>query len=208
MFMKNYTPSLFFIVKKRLKGRSFLYEFYFKNKKTLDIGCGEGEFMKHDKELIYGLDPNKRVIDRLEKEGYKVVCSGAEKIPFADNEFETAHCHNVIEHLDVTTAYKMLMESARILRPGGILVLSSEIVTRKFWMTFGHVKPYPPEAVIKLLRPDSREEFDGLSNFEVVGLFYIGDYFKNKVIYLTTFCLGYFTPLFRREYFLVLRKNI
>lgn len=200
-------PSFWFILTNRLKGRNYIYEFYFKGKKTLDIGCGEGEFMKFDKELITGFDPNQRVVDKLKTEGYKAECASGAKMPFSDSEFEMAHCHNVIEHLDVNTAYAMLKEAARILKPGGSLVLSTEVVTKKFWETFGHVKPYPPRAVVKLLRPDSREEFEGIKSFEPIGLFYIGDLYKNKLLYLISFALGYFTPFMRREYFLVLRKK-
>lgn len=195
------------MLRTRRKGGNFIYEYYFKNKKTLDLGCGEGEFLKYDKEYMIGVDPNVRVIEKLVHEGYKAQVADARNLPFKDGEFEAVHCHNVIEHMDVATAYKMIEESARVLSSGGILVLSSEIVTRKFWMTFGHVKPYPPESVVKLLRPDSREEFEGIKNLEPVGLFYIGDYFKNKLIYLISFTLGYFTPLCRREYFLILRKK-
>lgn len=202
-----FKPSILYIIKAKLKNKSFLYEFYFKGKKTLDIGCGEGEFLKLDKNNITGIDPNERVINSLKGEGFKVFKSGAEKMPFNDGEFEVAHCHNVIEHLDISIAYKMLFETKRILKSGGILVLSSEVVTKKFWATFGHTKPYPPEAVIKLLRPDSREEFEGLNGFEPVGLFYIGDHFNNKLLYLISFIIGYFTPCLRREYFLVLKKK-
>ena len=204
---ENLVPGAMFILKSRLKGRSFVYDFYFKGKKTLDIGCGEGEFMRHDKALITGFDPNKRVVEKLVGEGFRAFSADARSMPFKDAEFEAAHCHNVIEHLDVEAALAMLKESGRILKKEGILVLSTEVVTKKFWETFGHVKPYPPAAIIKLLRPDSREEFDGLDCFEPAGLFFIGDHFKNKIIYFVTFFLGYFTPLFRREYFLVLRKK-
>lgn len=203
----NYAPSLLYIIRTRLSGKSFVYEFYCKGKKTLDLGCGEGEFLKHDKERMHGIDPNKRVIARLTGEGYHALCGSATDIPHADASFEVVHCHNVIEHLDIATAYTMLEESARVLKPGGHLLLSSEVVTKKFWETFGHVKPYPPAAVVKLLRPDSREEFDGIDTLESVGLFYIGDHHRNKFVYLVKFVLGYLTPLFRREYFLILKKK-
>ena len=196
-----------FILKSRLKGRNFLYEFYFKSKKTIDVGCGEGDFLKYDKALISGIDTNERVVKKLKAEGFHAALSSGAATPFADGEFEAAHCHNVIEHLSVDKAYGMIKETARILKSGGIFVLSSEIVTKKFWETFGHVKPYPPGAVRKLLRDESREEFEGISNLEYVGVFYLGNYHKNKFLYLISAFLGYYTPLCRREYFLVLRKK-
>lgn len=203
----SYIPSLFFIIKSRLKKRNFVYEFYCKGKKTLDVGCGEGEFLKNDKTLVHGFDPNERVVKRLAGEGYHVQSGSAAQMPYKDGEFEVVHCHNVIEHVDIPTAYTLLTESARVLKKGGHLVLSSEVVTKKFWDTFGHIKPYPPNAVIKLMRPESREEFDGIDTLEPVGLFYIGDYHPNKLVYLTMFILGHLTPFFRREYFLIFRKK-
>ena len=54
---------------------------------------------------------------------------------------------------------------------------------------------------MKLMRSNSRESFEGRQEFEFLGVFYSGDYFKNKLFYLVSFTIGYFTPLLRREYF-------
>ncbi len=207
MKSKKYIPSFLYILRARLARKSFVYEFYCKDKRTLDVGCGEGEFLKYDKKLIWGVDTNARVVERLHKEGFHVLKASATELPFPNAEFDVVYCHNVIEHMDIPSAYTLLTESARVLKSGGHFILASEVVTKKFWDTFGHVKPYPPHAVIKLLRPESREEFEGLDTVEPVGLFYIGEYFAWKPLYLLSVLLAYHVPFLRREYYLVLRKK-
>jgi SAM-dependent methyltransferase len=205
--MKNYRPSYLFILKKRLQSKSWLVDFYFKNKKVLDIGCGEGDFVKIDKDNFYGIDINKRVVSDLQAKGLQVKLGSVDKIDYPDSFFEGIYCHNVIEHLSIDKAYDLIKESARVLAKDGLFILASELVTRKFWHTFGHVKPYPPEAVLKLLRHDSREEFEGINCFEKVGIIYFGQYFKSKAVYLVITFIAYYLPFFRREYYLVLKKK-
>ncbi len=205
--MSNHKPSLFYIISQRLKGKHFLYEFYFREKKTLDIGCGEGEFLKIDQKNIYGVDANARAIEMLSKNGFYVKQGSVTDLPYSVGEFDAVHCRNVIEHLEIEDAYRLIEEAARVLKSGGIFILASEVATKKFWTTFGHVKPYPPEAIVKLLRKESREEFEGIENLEYIDTLYFGDFFNNKLWYLISVCLAYYTPLFRREYFLILRKK-
>lgn len=205
--MKLTKPSFLNIVTSRLKGKSFLYEFYFKDKKTLDVGCGEGEFLRLNKNAIVGVDLNERAVKKLIEDGYIAKVGSAIDLPFPDATFERVHCRNVIEHMAIPDAYKLLKEAGRVLESGGLLVLASEVVTKKFWDTFGHVKPYPPHAIIKLLRDESREEFEKLEGFVYVDTLYFGDYYKNKLLYLLSVLLAYYTPLCRREYFLVLKKH-
>lgn len=201
------TPSFVYMIRQKILGKSFLYEFYFKGKKTIDIGCGEGEFMKLGKSHIWGVDTNNRVIQRLKSEGYFAEYADGGKLPFKDETFDMAHCHNVIEHLDVDKAYAMLSEAGRVLKKDGKLVLSSEVPNRRFWDTFGHVKPYTPVAVMKLMRPNSREEFDAIETLEPIGLFYLGDYYKNQLMRIFAAVLGHYTPILRREYFLIFRRK-
>lgn len=205
--MKQTKPSFLQIVFARLRGKNFLYEFYFKGTSTLDVGCGEGEFLKLNKKELVGVDLNERAIAKLSAEGFNAKVGSATALPFADATFERVHCRNVIEHLSISDAYKLLQEAGRVLKPEGLFVLASEVVTKKFWHTFGHTKPYPPEAIIKLLRDESREEFEKLEGFVYVDTLYFGDYHKNKLLYLLSVFFAYYTPLCRREYFLVLKKQ-
>lgn len=191
----------------RLQGKHFLYELYFKGKRTLDIGCGEGEFIRNDPMLIEGVEPNAEVVARLAIKGYRVAKGSLPQLPFADGSFEAVHSRNVIEHLDIPTAYSLLTESARMLTSGGILILASEVVTPRFWNTFGHTKPYPPGAIRKLLREESREEFDVIRDLEEVGTLYIGEYHRNRFLYLVSCLIAFYTPWLRREYVMMLRKK-
>lgn len=200
-------PSFFQMLKSRLAGRDFIHDFYCKGKRVLDVGCGEGEFLRRDPKYIEGVEPNPDVVTRLAAQGLKVTKGGLPHLPFPDGSFDAVHSRNVIEHLDIPTAYSLLTEGQRLLKEGGALVIASEVVTREFWDTFGHVKPYPPRALLKLLNENSREEFAPITGLAHVATIYLGKYYKNKVLYLLSCLVAYYLPLSRREYFAVFRKD-
>lgn len=201
-------PSFFYILRKKLAKKDFLYEFYFKDKNVLDVGCGQGEFLKNNKEKIQGIDANEAVINKLLVTGYKVKINDIKNLDFNNGVFDAVNCRNVIEHLEIESARGLIAEIKRVLKPGGIAVLSSEMPTKKFWNTFGHVKPYPPAAVAKLLRKNSGEKFAEINDLEILDCFYFGDYYNNKFLYFLSVLVAFHLPFFRREYFLVLKKII
>lgn len=201
-------PSFWYMLKKRMQGRNFLYEYYFSgNGSVLDIGCGNGEFMNYNSENIKGFDINKEAVEALQRKNYDAKIGDVRNMPYEDECFDRAHCRNVIEHLYPEDAYLMLKESARVLKSGGLLVLGTEMPTKKIWGTFGHIKPYPPGAIKKLLREETKEEFLPLKNFEHVSTIYLGHYSKIHFFYFLSSLLAYYLPVFRREYFIVLRKR-
>ena len=202
-----FKPSFFYIIKQRSVQKDFLYEFYFKDKVVLDIGCGQGDFLKNNKEKIFGIDANETVVNKLAETGYWVKKNDVGNLEFGNGSFDAVNCRNVIEHLEILSARAMLTEIKRVLKPGGIAVLSSEMPTKKFWNTFGHVKPYPPAAIKKLLRKDSGEKFAEIDGLEILECFYFGDYYKNKLLYFLSVLVAFYLPILRREYFLVLKKN-
>jgi len=195
------------MVRSRLKGRDFIQDFYCRDKRVLDIGCGEGEFLRRDPEHIEGVEPNEDAVRRLRGAGLKVTQGKLPNLPFPEESFDVVHSRNVIEHLDIPTAYTLVTEGARVLKPGGYLIIASEVPTKRFWDTFGHVKPYTPQAIRRLLRVESREEFEPVTGLQYVATIYLGMYARNKFLYLAASFIAYYLPLFRREYFLVLSRQ-
>jgi SAM-dependent methyltransferase len=101
---------------------------------VLDIGCGWGRvtrlFMKDvPADRIFGVDINPRAIDLCRDLGvpgsFLQVAPGA-PLPFADAAFSTITAFSVFTHLPETVATALAGEIARLLRPGGLAVITVE----------------------------------------------------------------------------------
>lgn len=123
---------------------------YLDGKKTLDVGCGEGEFLKKDPVNRVGVDIDADLVRECEGKGLVAHCMSATELTFPDQTFDAVHGAELIEHLDPQNAVRFLAESARVLKPGGIVYLTTP-GERYVWNTFSHLKPYPPIAFEKLL---------------------------------------------------------
>ena len=123
---------------------------YLHGKKVLDIGCGRGEFLARDQNNFTGVDVDPTLVTLCQKKGLSAYCMSAFKLDFPDNSFEAVHAAQLIEHFNPLEAAHFLRESARVLRPGGILFLTTPGV-RSVWNTFSHIRPYPPNAFRKIL---------------------------------------------------------
>lgn len=115
----------------------------------IDIGCGKGFFATLAPERIVGLDRNLETLEQIVQERFRVLCGKADQLPFRHESVDGIYCSHVIEHLYQEQAYELLRQIARILRPGGILVLKSPLPHPGFYDEFSHVKPYPPNAVLR-----------------------------------------------------------
>ena len=192
------------LIKYKFLGKNPIFEIYFRNKKSLDIGCGQGEFIANDCNLISGIDLNERVVRQLQEKNFNVKFASATKIPYNNNEFEAVHCKNIIEHLFPEEARNMISEISRVLKNDGVLVLQtpSEHVV---WSTFGHVKPYTPTAVRKLFRDKSLESFEGVSGLRMEKVVYLGKLNGRLGFIFSTF-LAQFFGIFCGNYIMIIRK--
>jgi 2-polyprenyl-3-methyl-5-hydroxy-6-metoxy-1,4-benzoquinol methylase len=102
----------------------------------LDAGCGDGLYLEaigsstRAPARIVGTDLSERILETArataDRSGVQVELRRAnlEQLPFSDGEFDVVLCTQVIEHLlDPALA---LRELARVLRPSGRLVLTTD----------------------------------------------------------------------------------
>jgi len=95
----------------------------------LDAGCGDGRYLAAlAGELPVrraGIDISERILETARtRTDAELRQANLESIPFGDAEFDLVLCSQVIEHvLDAPAAVR---ELARVLRPAGVLVISTD----------------------------------------------------------------------------------
>lgn len=127
---------------------------YLKNRRVLDIGAGRGEFLARDVANFVGVDVDPELVMQCRERGMQAHCMSAFSLEFLDASFDAVHASQLIEHFSPTDAVRFLGEASRVLRPGGIVFLTTPGI-RNVWNTFSHIRPYPPEAFRKLLDSDT-----------------------------------------------------
>ena len=94
---------------------------------ALDVGCGGGlmaEDVARSGFRVHGIDPSAPSIETARRHaaqaGLEIDYSvgTGEQLPFADDSFDVVYCCDVLEHVD--NIDRVIAESARVLRPGGL----------------------------------------------------------------------------------------
>ena len=105
------------------------------NDRILDVGAGKGDVAALVQQTgscdVYALDPDKRRIAVASKThpDVKTCVSGSESIPYEDGFFDKVYSTMAVHHF--TDQVKSFKEIARVLKPGGILVVV-DINSRSF----------------------------------------------------------------------------
>jgi SAM-dependent methyltransferase len=94
---------------------------------VLDVGCGEGRFSRKMAELtpeVVGIDPTAKLLDVARgKGGADYVRGVAEDLPIANDRFDMVVSY--LSLIDIPNAKLGLQEMARVLKPGGRLLIAN-----------------------------------------------------------------------------------
>ncbi|MHB1646942.1 MAG: class I SAM-dependent methyltransferase [bacterium] len=131
-----------------------LVEIY-RGEKTFDLGCGRGEWLELMSEIgfeAYGCDIDEGMLRDCYERGLSA--SKQEAVSFLKSLPDESHvvisAFHVIEHISFDDLRKLVSESLRILKPGGLLLLETpnpenvNVATNNFYLDPTHKRPIPP----------------------------------------------------------------
>ena len=160
----------------------YAYEFalsYIKDKKVLDIGCGNGygtALMAKTAKEIVGLDYDAGTVEQ-NKEKYRSIANISFKqasippIPFEDGSFEVITAFQFIEHIEPRKEF--LKECMRVLSPGGSLLVTTPNVKKSLARNPFHVHEYTfAEMDAELKSLQAKFELQGLNGNDSVNQYY------------------------------------
>ena len=120
-------------------------------RRVLEIGCSAGyltHLFSRKADCVVGVDMNQGALTRARRRGRSslVACGNAEHLPFADGSFDAIVMLEVIEHTGSDVA--AVTELRRVLKPGGVLILSTPHAGMFAWLD-----PYNVRQVLRRFVP-------------------------------------------------------
>lgn len=94
--------------------------------RLLDVGCSSGAFLQSALHLGFhaeGVEPSAEAAQTARAAGLKVFTGYLEQAQFPDATFDAITLIEIVEHL--RDAHSLLQECARILKPGGVVLVTT-----------------------------------------------------------------------------------
>ncbi|MCA1826267.1 MAG: class I SAM-dependent methyltransferase [Myxococcales bacterium] len=106
--------------------------------RVLDVACGTGHFLRMlgaalpEEAKLYGLDLSPHYIARAREVlprdmDVSLICDNAEHLPFLDGSFDVATSVFLLHEVPADVRERVLSEMARVVRPGGLVVVADSI---------------------------------------------------------------------------------
>jgi ubiquinone/menaquinone biosynthesis C-methylase UbiE len=106
--------------------------------RVLDVACGTGHLLRMlgaalpTEAKLFGLDLSPHYIARAREVlprdlDVSLVCDNAERLPFLDASFDVVTSAYLLHEVPAEVRARVLVEMARVVRPGGVLVVADSI---------------------------------------------------------------------------------
>jgi SAM-dependent methyltransferase len=123
-------------------------------RRILDVGCGAGAFGRNrpaDDYEVVGLDVDAGAVELAAESGTAFIHDvGQEPLPFQDDSFDAVLAKDVLEHLPQPVV--ALREFERVLRPGGLLLVSVVMSRpKRVWADYTHVRGFTQRSARQML---------------------------------------------------------
>ena len=132
---------------------------YCSTDRVLDVGCGYGritQFLTKYGVNSLGVDINPDIVAQTKSQGINAITL---------KEFEGANLgswdvilmFHVIEHMDAEACFRFIDKYLDYLKPGGVLIIATPLLTSYFYEDFDHVKPYFPKGIEMVFSGDGSQ---------------------------------------------------
>jgi ubiquinone/menaquinone biosynthesis C-methylase UbiE len=133
----------------------------------LEIGCSEGSRLKFlSKKLkekkFFGIDPSKLAIKNAKKNKLNAIVGSADNLPYKNHQFEMVIFGFCLYLVDDRDLFKVLYETDRILKKGGVIIIFDFASKRIKYKTYKHNKK------IKSRHMDYKKLFIHHPNYELI----------------------------------------
>lgn len=132
--------------------------------RLLDVGCGDARFAADAACVAHtiGIDVSQRALGfaRTLVPAARFIAAGGAALPFASDSFDVVTLLDVIEHIPDADERRVVAEAARVLKPAGRLVMSTN--TDRSARELKHYRHYPVARF--------RSLFDGFADLRFEGL--------------------------------------
>jgi len=145
----------------RRVARSWLASFLRPGASILDVGCGAGGFLgelgsaRGDLRRT-GVDVSPDAARRARPRAGRVLLASASALPFRDVAFDVVLSHDVLQHLPDGDDARALAEARRVLSPGGVVSVRTNLGRDELGARGLH-RRYSPESLAFLVRASGLE---------------------------------------------------
>lgn len=123
----------------------------------LDVGSGTGTFLARDPSKRVGVDLNPENVAHCQERGLSAVVGSALDLPFENSSFDAVISSHVFQVFSPEQAMKAVNEMARVVKPNGVLIITTLNHYKYFFEHPENARPYPPAAIRRYTRVQHNE---------------------------------------------------